>query len=52
MITRWFLPYDDTLESKQATWRAKEFFLGWYISISKNKMIFFFINEMILKINM
>ncbi|KAG7610426.1 Glycoside hydrolase family 1 [Arabidopsis suecica] len=38
MITRWFLPYDDTLESKQATWRAKEFFLGWFMEpLTKGK---------------
>ncbi|CAA7041634.1 unnamed protein product [Microthlaspi erraticum] len=31
MITRWFLPYDDTQASKDAVWRSKEFFFGWYM---------------------
>nr|AKU41634.1 myrosinase [Erysimum crepidifolium] len=31
MITRWFLPYDNTIESKIATERAKEFFHGWFM---------------------
>lgn len=33
MITRWFLPYDETQASIDATWRSKEFFFGWYIYI-------------------
>ncbi|KAG7551947.1 Glycoside hydrolase family 1 [Arabidopsis thaliana x Arabidopsis arenosa] len=38
MITRWFLPYDDTPESKNATERAKEFFLGWFMEpLTKGK---------------
>ncbi|CAA7017236.1 unnamed protein product [Microthlaspi erraticum] len=31
MITRWFLPYDDTQASKDATERSKEFFFGWFM---------------------
>nr|QWJ73442.1 beta-thioglucoside glucohydrolase 2-8 [Isatis tinctoria] len=31
MITRWFLPYDDTQASKDAAERMKEFFLGWFM---------------------
>ncbi|EOA20348.1 hypothetical protein CARUB_v10000656mg [Capsella rubella] len=31
MITRWFLPFDDTQESKDATERSKEFFHGWFM---------------------
>ncbi|CAN7132124.1 unnamed protein product [Brassica rapa subsp. narinosa] len=32
MITRWFLPYDNNdPESKAATERMKEFFLGWFM---------------------
>ncbi|CAN8265210.1 unnamed protein product [Cochlearia groenlandica] len=31
MITRWFLPYDDTESSKQAVERSKEFFFGWFM---------------------
>ncbi|CAL9231622.1 unnamed protein product [Arabidopsis halleri] len=31
MITRWFLPYDNTSESNEATERAKEFFHGWFM---------------------
>ena len=34
MITRWFLPYNDTdPDSIAATERMKEFFLGWYIYV-------------------
>ncbi|KFK26384.1 hypothetical protein AALP_AA8G241600 [Arabis alpina] len=31
MITRWFLPFDDTQASLDATERNKEFFLGWFM---------------------
>ncbi|CAH2044450.1 unnamed protein product, partial [Thlaspi arvense] len=29
MITRWFLPYNESKASKEATERSKEFFFGW-----------------------
>ncbi|CDY22730.1 BnaA08g05600D [Brassica napus] len=44
MITRWFLPYDNNdPESKAATERMKEFFLGWYMFTpsESNRVIIF-----------
>ncbi|XP_010493858.1 PREDICTED: myrosinase 1 [Camelina sativa] len=38
MITRGFLPFDDTPESKEATYRSKEFFHGWFMEpLTKGK---------------
>nr|WJJ09236.1 myrosinase isoform 2 [Eutrema japonicum] len=38
MITRWFLPYDDTQASKDAVERNKAFFLGWFMEpLTKGK---------------
>ncbi|CAG7860635.1 hypothetical protein IGI04_033836 [Brassica rapa subsp. trilocularis] len=31
MITRWFLPFDETDASRDAAERMKEFFLGWFM---------------------
>nr|VDD28825.1 unnamed protein product [Brassica oleracea] len=31
MITRWFLPFDETTASRDAADRMKEFFLGWFM---------------------
>ncbi|KAG2239207.1 hypothetical protein Bca52824_090067 [Brassica carinata] len=37
MITRWFLPYNNSEENLKAVERAKEFFHGWYVYGSANQ---------------